>query len=517
MAAVPLAEDPKPVTPDPADPVPPTAPANRPSRAGFFRRLSVGANVTIQMLLLAFILVAINGYAFKHFHRFDFSRDSKYALSPRTKQLIGTLAKPVKLILFIRDGDPLQQDISSLAEEYHDAKPGLVSVETVDPFRNAARAQDVQNKYKLAQTENAVIIDYDGRNKIVPEEKMAELDTSGMQYGQPPTVTAFSGEQAITAGLLDVTEGKKSNVYYVQGHGEGAVGEGKPLETLGKLLDSEHVAVQEVNLLNVQAVPADTGVLMILGAKLDFSEREIQLLDDYWTKGGRVMLLLNPDTPTPHLASFLGRLGVQLDDNRVLRTVDMGTVTGIVRDVYTQLVGDTAIAKQLPGVNVPMNGATQSLTLEADKVSSAGTKVAPLLQALKGYWGETEYKDIENTGVYLDKGKDKEGSLAIAATVQKGAVADQRVQTNSARLIVAGNAHFVEREGITEQSAAFFVGGLNWLLERETLIGVQPKQIKTFRLSLSPDQLQQFFLVLVLGIPGVCALLGVIVWWRRRA
>ena len=83
---------------------------------------------------------------------------------------------------------------------------------------------------------------------------------------------------------------------------------------------------------------------MILGAKLDFTDREVQLLDDYWTKGGRVMILLNPDTPTPHLAAFLARLGVQVDDDRVLRTVDMGTVTGIVRDVYTQLVGDTAVA-----------------------------------------------------------------------------------------------------------------------------------------------------------------------------
>ena len=96
-------------------------------------------------------------------------------------------------------------------------------------------------------------------------------------------------------------------------------------------------------------------------------------------------------------------------------------------------------------------------------------------------------------------------------------MADQRVQTNSARLIVVGNSHCVEAEGITEQSAAFFVGGLNWLLERETLIGVQPKQIKTFRLSLSPDQLQEFLVILVLVIPGCCALLGVAVWWRRRA
>ena len=123
---------------------------------------------------------------------------------------------------------------------------------------------------------------------------MADLDTSGAQYGQPPTIAAFTGEQAITAGLLEVVEGKKNNVYYVQGHGEDAIGEGKPLETIGKVFDSQHISTAEINLLNVQTVPADATALLIFGPHIDFSDREMQTLQDYWTKGGRVMLLLNP-------------------------------------------------------------------------------------------------------------------------------------------------------------------------------------------------------------------------------
>ncbi len=512
MAAAPP-QDPKPATPPPA-----AAPASRSSQAGFLRRLGIGTNVTLQMLLLAFILLAANGYAFKHYHRFDFSRDRKYALSDRTKQLLGSLSKPVKLIVFMSTRSPLQADVANLAEEYRVTNPKLVTIENVDPFRNASRASEVSNKYKLVADESVVIVDCEGRSKIIRDEKMAELDTSGVQYGQPPTITAFTGEQAISGGILEVSEGKKSNVYYVQGHGEGSVGEGKSLETLGKLLDSEHITVQEVNLLNVQAVPADTGVLMVLGAKLDYSDREIQLLDAYWENGGRVLLLRNPDGTTPHLDDFLARLGVRTDDNRVLRTLDIGGgVVGIVRDVYTGFEGSTAIAKQLAGVNVPLSGSTATFTLETDKVASAGTRVEPLLEALKGYWGETDYKDIENTGVYLDKGKDKEKDLVVAATVQKGAVADQRVQTNAARLVVVNNSHLVETGGIGEQSATFFVGSLNWLLERDALIGVAPKLVKTFSLNLPEDQIRTLFGVMVLAIPGSCAFLGLIVWWRRRA
>ena len=286
---------------------------------------------------------------------------------------------------------------------------------------------------------------------------MAELDTSGAQFGQAPTITAFTGEQAITAGLLEVIEGKKSNVYYTQGHGEGAIGAGKPLEVLGKLLDSEHVAVADVNLLNAEAVPADASLLMILGAHIDFSDRETQLLQQYWDKGGRVLLLLDPEYPTPHLADFLTRLGVKPDDNRVLRTIDMGNVTGIRSDVFSNLVGNSPIATQLAGVQLQFLGATQSLTLSSDRLASTGTKVEPLLEALKGFWGEVDYKDMETTGVYFDKGKDKDTNLYVAATVQKGSVADQRVQTNSGRLIVVANANFVQNNGMSPQSADFFV------------------------------------------------------------
>ena len=519
MASVP-SESPQPAPVDPVTPAPKaevkSAPIKRPSQAGFLRRLGVGTNVTLQMILLAFILLAVNGYAFKHYHRFDLTQNSKYSLSPRTKQLLASLTKPVKIIVFMQAKAVLQADVANLAEEYRIANPKQVSIEVVDPFRNATRAGELQAKYKLAQQENVVILDCEGRSKIISDDKMAELDTSGVQFGQPPTITAFLGEQAITAGLLEVIEGKKSNVYYTLGHGEEIIGTGKPLEILGKLLDSEHVTVADVNLLNSESVPADASLLMILGAHIDFSDRETALLQQYWDKGGRVLLLLDPEYPTPHLADFVARLGVKPDDDRVLRTVNMGDVTGIRSDVFTNIVGSSAIATQLAGVQLQFLGATQSLTLSPDRVASAGTKVEPLLEPFKGFWGEVDYKDMENTGVYFNKGKDKDTNLYIAATVQKGAVADQRVQTNSGRLIVVGNDNFIQSSGMSPQSADFFVSGLNWLLERDNLIGIAPKLIKTFTLGLSEEKMRMLFWLMILAIPGVCAFLGVLVWWRRR-
>ena len=504
----------------------PAPASNRPARpASFWRRLQIGTNVLIQILLLTFIVIAVNGYAYKHFHRFDFSRDRKYALSPRTKQFLATLNKPVKLIVYMNpQTSPLQGDAAALVEEYRVSQPKQITIEQVDPLRNVTRASEVQAKYKLVQQENVIIVDGgDGHTKIITEDKLAEVDRSGAEYGQPPQITGFTGEQAITSALIEVTEGKKSVVYYAQGHGEEAVGAGKPLKTLGTLFESDHLTTTEINLLNIEAVPADAGMLIFFGPKYDLSDREIKVLTDYWDKGGRILLLLDPDAATPHIAAFLNTVGIKPDDDRLIGARRMaGNVIGIMRDSYLNATGSTTIAQALEGITVVLPGATQSLTLDPQRVAPANVHVEPLLQALDGFWGEVDYKDIEKaiqdgTGVYFDEGRDKAAPLYTAATVQKGALGDKRVQTNSARMIVVSNATFVQDKSLTEASANFFLNDVNWLLEREALIGIPPKQIKTFSLSLTDPQLGTVFWMSVLAIPGFCLLLGVLVWWRRRS
>ena len=61
---------------------------------------AIGVNVLIQIVLVFFILAGINYIAFKHFKRWDFSRNQKYALSDQTKQLLRGLQKPLKIYVF---------------------------------------------------------------------------------------------------------------------------------------------------------------------------------------------------------------------------------------------------------------------------------------------------------------------------------------------------------------------------------------------------------------------------------
>ena len=56
-------------------------------------RVAIGTNVIVQIVALFFILAGINYIAFKHFRRWDYSMDHKYALSDMTKRTAGELCR----------------------------------------------------------------------------------------------------------------------------------------------------------------------------------------------------------------------------------------------------------------------------------------------------------------------------------------------------------------------------------------------------------------------------------------
>ncbi len=519
MAAEPATEKPSPAAePVAATPAPEPKPAKprQPSKAGFLRRLGIGVNVTIQIVLAAFILLAVNGYAFKHFHRFDFTRDHKYALSDRTKQFLRSLDKPVKMTVLMGRNSPIAGDVTNLAEEYRNAQPKFINLDAVDPYRDFTRAAELQTKYKLAQQENVVVLDCEGRTQVISQDKMAEVDAGNEMLGQPPQVVAFTGEQAITAGLIEVSEGKKSTVYYIQGHGEPSMAKGKALGPIGDQLAAEHLTVSELNLLNTESIPGDATVLLLIGARYDLTDREITMLNAYWDKGGRLFVLLDPEAATPKLAGFLGRLGVRPDDDRILGQINVMGVKKLIKSAVGLFAGDTTVATRLADVTPVFYGSTQSLTLTPEAGATTGLKVSPLLIAAKGFWGETDYKDMETAGADNDPAKDKQYPLNVAATVEKGAVGDQRVQVTASRLVTVGNSSFVDPAVMDQPLYDFFVSAINWLGEREALVGIPPKPVKNLNLNIPEDAVSKLFYVLILAIPGVGALLGFLVWWWRR-
>jgi hypothetical protein len=482
-------------------------------------RIRIGFNVLAQVVLILFLVAMVNSFAFKHYARWDLSRDQKYALSDKTKRFLNTIKGKFRITVFFSPNTPITADVQNLLTEYQYAGKGKIDIEHIDPERNLSRAKELFDKYKVVTDESLLVLDYEGRNKTVKASEMADVDQSGVAFGEGPRVTAFKGEQAITSGMIDLVEGKRKTLGYVLGHKEPPLSENSPVSVLKTFIENENIKFQELNLLDLDAIPAEVKTVMIIGPQYDFSDREMKLLRDFWEKQGRILLLLDPAAKTPKLRGFVNELGVKMNDDRLMVFVRTGIQElALTRDAQARFLGDSPVTKRLADVRALFLGGTSSLTLEPERVRAANMRVEPLIQAEKGYFAEKDYNTDDQAKLQADAKQSGNVPLTIGATVEKGGSADQRVQVNSSRLVVVSNASFVQDNAITQdqQGLDFISGSVNWLLSREQFIGIAPKIPKPLTFSLNEEALRQLRWILLVFIPLIPAVIGTVVWWQRR-
>jgi hypothetical protein len=505
-------------------------PSPNPASSGKIKRLQIGLNVFTQVLIVVALVGMINFIGFRQFKRWDLSHDHKYALSSMTTNLLSNLQKPVKAIVFFNPGIPIAGDVNQLLREYEFTSKKKFEVEMVNPYSNIVRAKELATKYKFGAQDNIVILDYNGRTKFVNADAMAEfdrMDQVAMMSGQPPRLKAFKGEEAITGALLEITEDRQNKVYFTAGHGEPDL-KSPAVATFKAYTERQNVKLDTLKLNEVDKVPEDASALVIFGARADFSEREIQLVSEYFGKNGRLFVLLDPDGQTSRLNTFLLSHGITPTNDRVIRTQRMPA-----RDENQQLTLVTAvllspsgtiaersrpITKDLAGVDTAMLGATESLQIDQVRAQTENLRITPLIESSKVFWGETEYKGAKETP-FFDPKKDHQGPLTLAAAVEKGALADARVKVETSRLIAVGNAGWLTDEGLrqAEVGVDFAMNSLNWLLNREQLIGIPPKTKEPVRLDLNESKLSKLAFTVIVLIPGIVAALGFGVWLVRRS
>src|SRR6266540_3849567 len=483
-------------------------------------RIRIGLNVLVQIVLILFLVAMVNSFAFKHYARWDFSRDQKYTLSDKTKRFLDTLKGKMRVTVFFSPNTPISADVQNLLTEYQYAGKRKIDVEHLDPERNLSRAKELFDKYKVVTDESLLVLDYDGRNKTVKASEMADIDQSGMALGEGPRVAAFKGEQAITSAMIDLVEGKKKTLGYVTGHKEPALSEAtSPITVLKTFIENENIKFQELNLLDLDAIPSDVNAVMIVGPHYDFSDREMKLLRDFWDKQGRILLLLDPAAKTPKLRGFLNELGVKVNDDRLMVFLRTGIQElALTRDVQAHFLGDSPVTKRLADVRAILVGGTASLTLDPNRGGAASIRLGPLIQAEKGYFAETDYNSDNQVKLQADAQKAGDVPLTIAASAEKGGSADTRVQVNSSRLVAVSNATFVQDNAIMQDQAAldFVSGAVNWLLSREQMIGIAPKIAKPLTFSIDPEGLRRLRWILLVLMPLIPAVIGTVVWWQRR-
>jgi ABC-type uncharacterized transport system involved in gliding motility auxiliary subunit len=459
------------------------------------RGRAAGASAGYALSVVA-VLVLVNFLAGRHSGRLDLTENKAFSLSEQTVKVIESLPREVAITAFYRELEPTRQKLEDLLAEYkyHSARLG---VKYVDPDKSPGEVK----RYGITEYGTIVV-------------------ESGKQESRVNT----ADEEAITNAIIKVTKDRERVVYVTTGHGERSLTDkernGMSLLDLG--LDKQHYT-RKTLVLN-QGVPADAGVVLIAGPQKPFLGAEKKMIADYLDRGGRLLLMEDPDGD-PGLGDVLAPYGVEVRKDIIIDRVSQ--IFG--QDPRVPMVPPDGYDETHP---ITKNFHLQTFfplasSIEVKEKLPEGVTVTNLAQTSSMSWGEKNSETELRTGrVRLDKGVDTPGPLTLGVAIarKQGAAAKPASDTEKepapkteTRILLFGDSDFLNNTYFNASgNGDLGLSCIAWLAEREDLISIRPKSTTPRVVILSPQEVFYYFWTIVALAPMAITVVGVGIWWRRR-
>jgi ABC-type uncharacterized transport system involved in gliding motility auxiliary subunit len=475
----------------------------------------------VAVILAVALTVMVNWLSARRWVREDLTSTQIYTLSEKSENILSDLPENIEVVVFMTPATSMYDQVRELLERYK-AASDKISVEYIDPEREPLKTTQLAEKFGV-QVADTVVFVLGDRTKYVTSDQMAEMDYSGMQYGQGPTMRAFKGEEQFTSAILSLVAPDVPKVYFVTSHGEAALEGGggsgdRSLAVLGDTLKRENMEAADVSLLSGE-VPADADVVAIVGPTRAYTESEITALETFLDRGGRLLVALDPliepaGTMRPtRLEEMLAARGVIVNDDLVVdpsRRLPFYDLSA----VYLQDFLSHPVTSGLEGFAVLF---TVARSLTADDAEAA-----VLVQTSDDGWGETDLGMLlRGEPVAVDDG-DTAGPAVVAVAVEGAATgaeagAEGLSEPTTYRLVVFGDSDFMTDLDIANAGNAVLAGNaFNWLAARDSLVGIPPRDVEQVSLFLTQQQMRNLLLLVLVGMPCAAILLGVLVWRKRR-
>lgn len=474
-------------------------------------------NLILQAVLFLTLFAGLNYIALNHSWRFDLTENRRHSLSAETRAYLADLERNVRIIVTIsadnadEELEQARRDITGLLREYtyhtRNSPKGRIEVRHLDIYQSRREAETLG----LDQPNQVVLITDRHRRVLTLGDFYTTRDLQR---------EGFHGEATLTAALLDVTKAEKKKIYFLSGHGEMSpndVDRRRGLSSLRDELRQRNFEVASLDLNVTRKIPDDAALIVVASPQGPVKPFEEDLLRKYLSqRAGRVILLLDPG-----VAHGLDLLtldwGVIVYDNviydldprsltenrdvrlwRFSRDPESGITDNLINNDMSLIVGPMRVVNDDPGSR------------------DAGLRIKKLIATSSEAWGETSYR-LRNVLPAYTAGQDLKGELGVMVISERRKPADLDLSVRGGRLAVIGTADLVTNDRIiTVGNLNLFLATVNWAADRDTKLNIPVRPIERFQLALSAEELVRLRLGLLLGLPGLVALLGLAVYWTRR-
>ena len=470
--------------------------------------------VAVQITLMVIVFFQVNYLSYRKHQTWDLTQNRRFTLSDPSKGFLNSLGGEVNVIMAFLGTSDLHSDVKGLLSEYDRLGGGKLRAEYLDLSRSRARIAELKDQYRLQFAgDQILVVGENGRIKVIGAEELVNRDSNTGR------IVEFKGEEIITAALLEVTEQQQRKIYLITG-GRRADELVPIAQQLQPLANAQNARLESLILEGRQRIPEDADALFFPGNTVDLTDREAKVIRSYWEdERGGLIFYLDPSAETPTLNELLREHGAGPRRDRVLSVLSIPGVTAKkTYDVPVALMPGGGPTRDLPALTTQLLGQTQSLDVlfEDDLLIAENIRPRPLMVASEGFWGETEFQ-VEEVSYNPDIDHGQPELVYTAASVEKGLPGDYDFREGSSRMVVVGNPDLISHEGNTSKVGAdFTMAALNWVMNREELIGITPRRPTAYTLNVSADDQGLLQTVMIFIMPGLALIIGGLVWMRRR-
>ena len=367
-------------------------------------RFSTGVTVLLAMAVVVLAVPLLQ----KVNPTVDFSVPGTISLSQRTRSIITESSGSVSVTCFLPRDDVRFRTVGRLLRRLQREAESLggarIALRFVDPRWDLGAAERL---VRNGVTGECLVFEKGRRRVILPFDEDC-------------------GERACASAIRQISSPlQRRNVYWTVGHGESSFDsyDAFGMSDIARELYGEGFHNESIDLATAQQIPGDCALILIAGAKDDFSRVEIGRLDSYLRGGGRLLVLVG-SASSGGATSLLPSWGIRLSDVRIK---DAKTLSG--SDVLVSDFADHPIAAPLKGSRIVLE---RPVSFSPSAVVGKGSGADSIA-----------FRSVARAD-----------SSVVVASVERGCGAGNDVALRPTRIVVIGDPGFVLNGSLAARASA---------------------------------------------------------------
>ena len=425
--------------------------------------------------------------------RYDISASKLYSITSNTKTVVNALEEDVTIYWIVQSGE--EDDVIETLLDKYDSLSDHISVVKRNPdvyptFAEQYTSEAVQN--------NSLVVECGERSRYIGYDDIYVQEADMYSYSY---TTDFDGEGAITSAIDYVVTEDLPQLYVLEGHGEAELP-----ATFADQIEKANIETNTLSLLTVDAIPEEADCILIYAPSSDISTEERDLLADYVSGGGRLLVMAGPveDGILENLYSLLSDYGVEAHEGIVVEAdrehYAFQAPYVLLPDMASHDITDSLIEENY----FPILPISLGLTVTGE--GSGGT-VTELLTTSDAAFSKAAGYDLST---YEKEEGDIDGPFAVAVSVEDDGGGQMVWFTSSVFLEDVYNAYSSGSNGDLAMNA------LSDLIGEREAMAIRSKSLNYNYLTISASTSALLQTVMI----GVCPLLflgvGIAVILRRR-